>query len=55
MIKEIKNYIPQNVVSNKNRARSWLYGYNKKYDLIIISKSGQLGKIVEISNLNRFT
>ena len=51
MIKEIKNYIPQNVVSNKNRARSWLYGYNKKYDLIIISKSGQLGKIVEISNL----
>ena len=51
MIKEIKNYIPKNVVSNKNRARSWRYGYNKKYDLIIISKSGQLGKIVKISNL----
>jgi len=51
MIKEIKNYIPKNIVSNKNRARSWLYGYNKKYDLIIISKNGQIGKVVEISNL----
>jgi hypothetical protein len=51
MIKEIKNYIPKNVLSNKNRGRSWLYGYNKKYDLVIISRSGQIGKVVEISNL----
>ena len=35
MIKEIKNYIPKNVLSNKNRGRSWLYGYNKKYDLVV--------------------
>ena len=51
MIKEIKNHISKNVISNKNRGRSWLYGYSKKYDVVVISKSGQIGKIVEISNL----
>jgi hypothetical protein len=31
--------------------RSWLYGYNDQYDVVIISKTGQIGEIVEISGL----
>jgi len=43
--------VPKAVLSNKNRNRSWLYGYNDKYDVVVISKSGQIGDIVEISGL----
>ena len=38
-------------MSQKNRGKTWLYGYNEKYDLIIISKSGQLGQIININGL----
>ena len=47
----VKNYIPKNVMATKNRAKTWLYGYNEKYDLIIISKDGTLGEVYEISNV----
>jgi hypothetical protein len=39
------------VYTNKNRNRSWLYGYNEKYDVIVISKTGEIGEIIEISGL----
>jgi hypothetical protein len=39
-------------MSNKNRARSWIYGYNEKYDIVVISKNGQIGQIVNISGIN---
>jgi hypothetical protein len=52
LLKILKDYIPASVVSNKNRVRSWLYGYNEQYDVIVISKTGQIGHIVEISGLN---
>ena len=38
-------------MATKNRAKTWLYGYNEKYDLIIISKDGTLGEVYEISNV----
>jgi len=38
-------------IHNKNKARSWKYGYNKDYDIIIISKDGTLGEIYEINNV----
>ena len=47
----LKDFVPKAVVSNKNRNRSWLYGYNPKYDVVIISKTGQIGDIIEISGL----
>ena len=47
----IEDYIPKKVVSHKNRNRSWIYGYNEQYDVVIISKSGQIGEIVNISGL----
>jgi hypothetical protein len=39
-------------MSNKNRAKTWKYGYNSKYDIIIISTTGQLGKIIHVSGIN---
>lgn len=47
----LKNFVPKAVVSNKNRNRSWLYGYNEKYDVVVISRTGEIGDIVEISGL----
>ena len=47
----VKDYVPKGVLSKKNGVRSWLYGYNEKYDFVNISKTGQLGDIVEISGL----
>ncbi len=47
----VDNHIPAAVISNKNRVRSWIYGYNDQYDVIVISKTGQIGQIVEIGKL----
>ena len=47
----VDNHIPAAVISNKNRVRSWVYGYNDQYDVIVISKTGQIGQIVEIRGL----
>ena len=50
--KVLKDFIPKSVVTKKNRNKSWLYGYNNQYAIIIISKSGQIGDIYHVSGLN---
>jgi len=47
----VDNHIPAAVISNKNRVRSWIYGYNDQYDVVVISKTGQIGQIIDISGL----
>lgn len=47
----VEDYIPAAVISNKNRVKSWLYGYNDQYDVVVISKTGQIGQIVEIEGV----
>ena len=49
--KVVKDYVPKGVLSNKNRAKTWNYGYNEKYDFVVISKNGQIGDIIKISGL----
>jgi hypothetical protein len=39
-------------MSNKNRAKTWRYGYNDKYGIIVISTTGQLGEIIHVSGIN---
>ena len=48
----VKNLVPKSVMINKNKTKSWLYGYSDKYDMVVISKSGQIGDIVNINGLN---
>ena len=47
----LKDYIPSRVLSKKNRAGTWEYGYNEKYDFINISKTGRVGQVIKISGL----
>lgn len=47
----VENAIPNAAKSKKNTARSWVYGYNEEYNLVVISKTGQIGEIVDINGL----
>ena len=47
----VADYIPKNAIGKKNAVRSWKYGYNEQYDMVIISKTGQIGDIINISGL----
>ena len=37
-------------VNRLNKSKKWKYGYNKEHDIVVISKTGQIGDIVEIQN-----
>jgi hypothetical protein len=43
--------IKQSTVKRYNRAKKWSYGYNKEFDFVVISKTGQIGEIYEIQGL----
>ena len=47
----VPDYIHKTALSTKNSKKSWDYGYNKEYDLIVISKDGTIGDIYEINGL----
>ena len=47
----LEGYVPANVITNKNRNKSWLYGYDDNYDMVIISKTGAIGDIISINGL----
>jgi hypothetical protein len=43
--------IKSNAVSRLNKSKKWEYGYNKEHDIIVISKTGQIGDVYEIQGL----
>lgn len=47
----VKDYIPNAVISRKNLNRTWIYGYDEKHDMVVISKTGQIGEIYNINGL----
>lgn len=47
----VNNHIPANVISNKNKKKSWEYGYDEKYDMVVISKDGTIGDVYDINGL----
>jgi hypothetical protein len=47
----VSDYVSKAVITTKNSNKSWLYGYSDQYDLIVISKTGEIGDIVNISGL----
>ncbi len=40
-----------NTIKRLNKSKKWEYGYNKEHDIVIISKTGEIGEIYEIQNL----
>lgn len=49
--KIVEDYIPQEILIEKNLNKSWEYGYNSEYDMVVISRSGEIGQILEINEL----
>lgn len=43
--------VPDATRRQKNNSRSWKYGYNSRYDIVVISKDGTLGQVYEINGL----
>ena len=43
--------LPDYISNSVKRSKTWEYGYNEKYDVVIISKDGTLGDIYEINGL----
>jgi hypothetical protein len=40
-----------NTIKRLNKAKKWKYGYNKEHDVVVISKTGQIGDVYSIQNL----
>ena len=51
LYKEINDHIRPNIIKQKNRHNKWEYGYNKEFDIVVISRTGKIGEIYEIQNL----
>jgi hypothetical protein len=43
--------IKRTTITRMNRGKKWKYGYNKEHDIVVISKTGQIGEVVEIQGL----
>ena len=43
--------IKKTTISRLNKGKKWKYGYNKEHDIIVISKTRQIGEILEVQNL----
>ena len=51
LYKVLDDYIKPHTIAKMNKAKKWEYGYNEDYDLVVISKTGEIGEIYEIQNL----
>ena len=51
LYKVLPDYIKPKVLKRMNRYNKWEYGYNEDHDMVVISKTGQIGEVYEIQNL----
>ena len=51
LYKILKDYINPKILKKNNRYKKWEYGYNKEYNIVIISRDGTIGQIYEIQGL----
>jgi len=43
--------VKKTTISRLNKKRKWEYGYNKEHNIVVISKTGRVGQILEIQGL----
>jgi hypothetical protein len=43
--------VKANKIKRLNRLKKWEYGYDKEHDIVVISKDGTIGEIIEVQNL----
>ena len=51
LYKILDDIIPEKELKSNNKKKAWVYGYNKEYDIVVISKDGTIGEVYEIQNL----
>jgi hypothetical protein len=47
----VQDAVPSSIITKKNKAKSWEYGYNERYDIIVISKDGTIGEVYLIQGI----
>ena len=50
LVKEVDS-VRLNTIKRLNKSKKWEYGYNKENDIVVISKTGQIGEVLEIQGL----
>ena len=51
LYKVLPDHVKPKILKRMNRYNKWEYGYNEDHDMIVISKTGQIGEVYEIQNL----
>jgi hypothetical protein len=51
LYKVLNNHIKPKILKKNNRYKKWEYGYNIEHDVVIISKTGEIGDVIEVQNL----
>ena len=51
LVKTLKEHIKPSILKRNNRYKKWKYGYDAEHDVVIISKDGTVGEVIEIQNL----
>ncbi len=51
LYKIIPNHVKTKLLNRNNKFKKWKYGYDEDHDMVIISKTGEIGEIYEIQNL----
>jgi hypothetical protein len=54
LVKTVEDHIKPNILKRNNRYKKWEYGYDVEHDVVIISKDGTIGEVIEIQNLKMF-
>ena len=51
LYKILSDHIKPKIIKRNNRYKKWKYGYDQENDIVVISKTGQIGEIYEIQGL----
>jgi hypothetical protein len=51
LFRVLDNHIKESTVNKLNKVKKWEYGYDKDHDVVVISKTGKIGEVIEIQNL----
>ena len=51
LYKILPDHIKPKVLKRINRYKKWEYGYNDEHDMVVISRTGEIGEVYEIQNL----
>jgi hypothetical protein len=49
--KDASSIVPVSTLKKRNDEKSWEYGYNEEYDLVVISKDGTIGDVYVINSV----